>query len=159
MPLLRKKPSAQLDLFDPVSAAAWAAGATATSKIVALLALLDLSPRYREQAAPLQKQLVAAAALTPCAVVRDARTKPKRRWSFQDYILTVQVCEALRSIVVDGVDFVPRGEFAPFDTTREDAALAVIAFVDEIEKYSKLVKRERAMERLSGTESLRRLVR
>jgi hypothetical protein len=155
-PLLRKKPSAQLDMFDPVSAAAWSAGATATAAVVAVVDLLALSHAHSKLAKDLTAQLEAATALTPCAVKREARTKPRKRWGFQDYILTVQVCEGLRSVIVDGCDQIPQGQFALFDATRETAAQAIIAFIDPIEAYAKLVKRERAMERLSGNESLRR---
>lgn len=156
-PLLRKKPSAQLDMFDPISAAAWAAGAKATAAVLALIDILRMSPAYHHEATELYTQLEAAAALTPCAIKSEARTKPCKQWGYQDYILTVRVCEALRSIVVDGLcSEVPPGTFRLFDTTRETAAQAVIAFVDPIEAYAKLVRRERAMERISGDESLRR---
>lgn len=155
-PLLRKKPSTQLDMFDPVSAAAWAAGAKATAAVISLVDLLKLNPAYRQVAQDLTVQLEAATALTPCAVKSEARTKPRKQWNFQDYILAVQVCEGLRSVIVDGCDCVTRGIFSLFDTTRETAAQAVIAFVDSIEAYGKLVKRERAYERISGNESLRR---
>jgi hypothetical protein len=156
-PLLRKKKVEET--FDPVSAGAWAAGAKATAKVLELLKLLRINPAYYHEATPLFEQLNAATALSPCAVKSDARTKPRRQWSFQDYLLTVRVGEALRKIVVDGVDFVPKGQLGLFDTMREDAAKAIIVFVDEIEKYTTLVKRERAMERISGTESLRRGLR
>jgi hypothetical protein len=154
-PLLRKKPDKGVT-YDPVSAEAWAAGATATAAVVDLLDLLRLNPTHAATAALLTQQLDAAAALTPCALKKDGRTQPRQKWSFQDYLLTVGLCASLRSIVVDGVDCVPRGTFAPFDATRERAAQAVIAFVDKIDNYATLVKRERAYERLSGNQSLRR---
>lgn len=155
-PLLRKKPSSEPETFDPVSAAAWAAGAKATAAVIGLVDLLALNPNHKQVAKDLTAQLETAAALTPCAVKSDARTKPRKRWSFQDYLLTVRVCEALRDIVVDGVQCVPPGSFSLFDSTREEAAQAVVAFVEQIEAYAKLVGRERAYERLSGEKSLRR---
>jgi len=156
-PLLRKKPSAQLDMFDPVSAAAWAAGAKATAAVLALVDLLRMSPAYHHEATELYTQLEAATALTPCAIKSEARTKPCKQWGFDDYILTVRVCEGLRSVVVDGCDgMVPQGTFGLLDASREAAAQAIVAFIDPIEAYGKLVKRERAYERISGNESLRR---
>jgi hypothetical protein len=155
--VLRKKSTPEA--FDPVSAATWAAGALATARVNELIALIALSYEYKNRSANLRAQIDAATALTPCSTQRDARTKPCQRWSFQDYLLAFQVCEALRKIVVDGVEFVPNGKFELFDTARVAAANAVIAFVDEVEVYTKLIRRERAMERLSGTESLRRGLR
>ena len=155
-PLLRKKPADKAVTYDPVSAAAWAAGAKATAAVIDLIDLLKLNPTHAKTAKTLTEQLEAATALTPCAIKKEARTQPKRSWSFQDYLLTVRVCEALRTVVVDGVDCVPRGTFDLFDQTRERAAQAVIAFIDPIDAYCTLVKRERAYERLSGNQSLRR---
>lgn len=155
-PLLRKKPSSKPETFDPVSTTAWAAGAKATAAVIGLVDLLALNPKHKQVANDLTAQLEAAVALTPCAVKSDARTKLLKRWSFQDYLLTVRVCEALRDIVVDGVQCVPPGAFGLFDATREEAAQTVVTFIEQIEAYEKLVKRERAYERLSGEKSLRR---
>lgn len=155
-PLIRKKPSTQIDMFDPISATAWAAGARATAAVVAVIDLLALSNAYSRLAKTLASQIEAATALSPCAIKSEARTKPRKQWSFQDYILAVQVCEGLRSVIVDGCDQVPHGQLGLFDVTRDAAAQATIAFVGTIEAYAKLVRRERAMERLSGDESLRR---
>lgn len=155
--LRKKKPEgAKESPLDPMSASAWALGAIATARVVELIDLLKISIKHGSAAAALREQLGAATALTPCALVQDARTTPRRAWSYQDYLLIVQVCTALRKIVVDDVDFVPPGEFGLFDTVRENAANAVIAFSKEVEKYTKLIKRERAMERLSGEKSQRR---
>lgn len=153
---LFRKTKAVVEEFDPVSAATWAAGARATAKVLELLDLLKMSAAYGHKATPLFEKLDKVTAFTPCARTRDTRTKPRRTWTFQEYLQTVKVGETLREIVVDGVDFVPLGEFSLFDTMRNDAATAIIAYVEEIEKYTTLVKRERSMERLSGTESLRR---
>lgn len=155
-PLLRKKPSIKVPVYDPVSAAAWSAGATATAAVLALIDLLRISPAYHHEATPLYAQIEAATALSPCAIKSEARTQPAHVWSFQDYLLTVKVCEVLRDIVVDAVDFVPAGSFGLFDSTREAAAKAIVKFIEQIEVYTKLVGRERAMERLSGNKSLRR---
>jgi hypothetical protein len=158
-PLLRKKPSAQLDMFDPVSAAAWAAGAKATASVVAVIDLLWLNPVCNQAAHDLTKQLEAAVVLTPCGLKKEARTKPPKAWGYEDYILAVRVCDALRTVVMDGCAFVPQGQFALFDQARETATQETISFVGAIEAYAKLVKRERAMERISGNASARRTTR
>jgi hypothetical protein len=158
-PLLRKKPADKIVSYDPVSAAAWAAGAKATAAVVELIDMLKLNPSYSGTAKALAEQLEAATTLTPCALKKEARTQPARSWTFQDYLLTVRVCEALRGVVVDGVDSIPHGAFGLFDQMREKAANAILDFIAPIEEYRDLVKLERAMERLSGNESLRRLGR
>jgi len=154
-PLLRKKPGTQTDMFDPTSAATWAAGAKATAAIVSMIDLLKLNPNHAQTARDIATQLKAATALTPCALTRDARTKPYRQWGFSDYVLAVKVYEALRDVFAEGVKRVPPG-FDLFDSTREAAAQDIIAFAESIEVYAKLVKRERAYERLSGERSGRR---
>ena len=154
-PLLRKKPS-EPKPFDPVSASTWAAGAKATADVIAVLELLKLNPVHAKTATVLLVQLDAATALTPCAV-QGARIKPRWQWNFAEYLLAVRVCEALRSIIVDGVASVPvPSGLGLYDTTRDTAIQSTVLFVEQIEAYAKLVKRERAYERISGEKSLRR---
>jgi len=153
-PLLRKKPA--VVSYDPVSAAAWAAGAKAAAAVVEMIDLLKLNPRYSGTAKALTEQLEAATALTPCALKKEARTHPARSWTFQDYLLIVRVYEALRDVVGDGVGSIPHDAFGSFDEMRKKAANAILDFITPIEEYRNLVKLERAMERLSGNKSLRR---
>ncbi len=153
-PLLRKKKTERP--YDPVSAEVWAAGARATAALIEVIDLIAISQKYSGHHKPLRAQLAAAVTLTPCAQEREARTRPAFEWTFNDYLSAVRVAQALREIVVTGVDFVPTGEFGLFDTLREKAAKAIIDFNATIENYTKLVKRDRAMERLSGQKSLRR---
>lgn len=153
-PLLRKKKTEKI--YDPVSAEVWAAGASATALVVELFEMIGVSHKYGDRYKPLCDQLAAATALTPCAQAKEVRTQPPKMWSFNDYLSAVNVAQALREIVVTGVDFVPAGEFAPFDALRDKAATAILDFNTKIETYTKLVRRDRAMERLSGEKSLRR---
>ena len=153
--LLRKKPNV-VETFDPVSASTWAAGAKATAATVSVVDLLAISHSHKKLAKDLTGQLEAATALTPCAVKSGARTSPKRSWSFDDYILAVKVCQALRVIILESADRVPHGAFSLLDITRETAANEIRTFAEEVETYAKLVKRERSYERISGNKSARR---
>lgn len=153
--LLRKKPNV-VKVLDPVSASAWAAGAKATAATVSVIDLLAISHSHKKLAKDLTGQLEAATTLTPCAVKSGARTSPKKAWSFDDYILTVKVCEALRLVILESVERVPCGVFSLLDTTRETAANEIRTFAEEVETYAKLVKRERSYERISGNKSTRR---
>lgn len=153
-PLLRKKKTEKT--YDPVSAEVWAAAARATACVVEVFEIIAINGKYGDRYKPLCDQLAAATALTPCAQVKEVRTQPGAEWTFDDYLMAVRVAQTLREIVITGVDFVPTGEFSLFDALREKAANAIIDFNATIETYTKLVKRERAMERLSGRKSRRR---
>jgi hypothetical protein len=151
-PLLRKK-HVEGKTYDQTSAAAWAGLAKATASTMAMIDALGLDPSYVERAAVLAVQLETATALTPCAIKKAARTEPPQNWDYQDYINVVRVYDALR-IVVDEIDLVQHNGF--FRTMRNAAAVYVLDAFDPIEAYRSLVRRERAMERLSGNMSRRR---
>lgn len=138
---------------DPVSGAAWKSALRAT---ISLARAVGASSDIPESLAGtstkliLARQLLAVTAATPAYPFEGARSPVPTKWSYADYLRLAEVgkfcLSMLASLVEDGVH----------DDTLSPAAAALSSMQEALKAYTKLIRTERAMERLSGEESERK---
>lgn len=138
---------------DPVSAAAWKCALRATTSLARAVGASSDIPESLSGSGVrllLARQLLAVTASSPAYPFDGARAPVPTQWSYADYLRLAEVgkfcLSMLASLMEDGVS---NDELSP-------AAAALSSMQEALKAYTKQVRTERAMERLSGHETERK---